>query len=77
MSEFTPDEIEDIFHSCLKVGDVTGVEMCLRAMVGADPVRAVQLYDDLKFALRVASLSKHVAPSGQFCAPAATPEAAS
>ena len=54
MSEFTPDQIEDTFHACLQAGDVDGVETCLRAMVGADPARAVRLYDDLKIALRVA-----------------------
>jgi hypothetical protein len=54
MSKFTADEIEDTLFACLQAGDADGVEICLRAMVGADPARAVRLYDDLKTAVRVA-----------------------
>ena len=54
MSKFTPDEIEDTFHACLQAGDADGVEICLRAMAGADPARAVRLYDDLKTTVTLA-----------------------
>ena len=56
MSEFTADQIEDTFHACLKAGDVPGVETCLRAMVGADSNRAIRLYDDAQFVLRLHGL---------------------
>jgi len=54
MSKYTADEIEDTFFACLKAGDADGIEICLRAMVGVDPTRAVRLHDDLKTAVRVA-----------------------
>ena len=53
MSKFTADEIEDTLHACLKAGDVDGIGICLRAMVGVDSARAVRLYDDLSAAGRV------------------------
>jgi hypothetical protein len=61
MSRYTSAQIEEIFHACLHAGDADGVETCLRAMVGADPARADQLYDDLKAALRVAPLMSALA----------------
>jgi len=62
MSKYTADEIEDTLFACLKAGDVDGIEICLRAMVGVDSARAVRLYDDLKVAVRVLPFLERVAP---------------
>lgn len=55
--EFSPDQLEALFHATLKAGDARGVEASLRALVCVDPRRAVRLHDDLQAALRVWSAS--------------------
>jgi hypothetical protein len=50
----TADEIETLFHECVKRGDATGVETSIRLMIGVDMPRGIKLYDDLKLALDLA-----------------------
>jgi hypothetical protein len=57
VSEYTPDQLEAIFHAALTAGDAQGVEAAIRVMVGVDPRRAERLYDDLKFAVRLAQVT--------------------
>ena len=48
---YTTDELETLFHECLKHGDARGVEAALRLLAVADPPRARQLYDALESAV--------------------------
>lgn len=48
--------LERVFHAALTDGDVRGVEAALRVLAVRDPERAQRLYDDLKFALRMAEI---------------------
>ena len=58
MSEFTPDQLEDIFHAALSAGDIEGVGHALRVLLSVDPRRAIRLHDDLQAVMRVASSIK-------------------
>ena len=51
------ESIEACFSIALKAGDIEGVEAALRVMVGIDPARAVELYDQLMTAVVIAPFS--------------------
>jgi hypothetical protein len=51
--EWTAAQLEQVFHAALEDGDTKGVEAALTLLSGKDPARAVRLYEDLTFALRV------------------------
>lgn len=54
-TEFTADELEQLFHAALEAGDTRGVEAALTVMATKDPHRAQRLFDETKRALAVAS----------------------
>lgn len=56
MSEFTGDQLEQIFHTALQTGDTHGVEAALTVMATVDPHRAVRLYEDTKTALAICKM---------------------
>ena len=51
---YTADELETLFHECLKRGDAKGVEAALTLMASTDPRRAQRLYDALETAVGIA-----------------------
>lgn len=51
---WTADQVEWMFHSALKAGDAQGVDAAIRVMLRIDARRAIDLYDDLAAALRIA-----------------------
>jgi hypothetical protein len=50
---FTADELEWMFRSALRDGDIRGVEAALTVMAGQDPRRAQRLFDETRAALAV------------------------
>lgn len=48
---YTADELETLFHECLKRGDARGVEAAIALMALKDVRRAQRLYDALDIAL--------------------------
>jgi hypothetical protein len=54
--EWSADQLEEYFHGAIKAGDTEGVGAALTLLSGKDPHRAARLYDDLKFALRLAKV---------------------
>lgn len=52
----TADQIEALFHECLKRGDSKGVEASIRLMLSVDMRRGIELYDGLKLAIDIASV---------------------
>jgi hypothetical protein len=51
--EWSAEQLEQYLHAALKAGDTEGVGAALTLLSGKDPARAVRLYEDPKFALRV------------------------
>jgi hypothetical protein len=48
----TEQNLEPVFLACLGVGDVKGMEACIRLAVTVDPHLATRWWDDLQFAVR-------------------------
>ena len=54
--QYSPDDLERIFHASLAAGDTRGVEAALTLLAHLDPRRAQRLFDDTKRALAIALL---------------------
>ncbi|HZM84350.1 MAG TPA: hypothetical protein VFC19_52185 [Candidatus Limnocylindrales bacterium] len=54
--QFSPDDLERVFHAALAAGDARGVEAALTLLAPLDPRRAQRLFDDTKRALAIALL---------------------
>lgn len=65
--DLTGADLETIVAAALKAGDMQMVEAALTRMAVVDPGRAVNVYDDLRVAVRAADILQAAAPKAQRC----------
>lgn len=55
---WTSDQVAEMFHAAVRAGDAKGVEAAISVLLRIDQRRAIELWDDLQAALRLAGAGR-------------------